>query len=154
VSRRNPWSRPIDYDKAIAEDKERIEVIERCLANGWVCPAGYPGARLVDLLLHDLSKPESPSQAPVDREKVRATVNLTDAELAGLAYLCDIDGYEGGSYRVGEEVFARLAKLVGNERTDVFSESRLRDELKHVKAALSRHRRNQEKFGRAAGGAP
>jgi len=151
MSKNNPWSRPIDYDREIAEDERWIAACEAALANGWWSPECFPGIELAVLagghvLGLDWAKHLKFETLGITREDVLGMAMWADwkGDLQALATTGD---EEQVPVRLGIAAFKKLSE------TSILSENlpthaRLQSDLKLHRTRLARHRRNQVKNGR------
>lgn len=143
MSSRNPWSRPIDYNRVIAADERMIALCERAIFGHWFPINGY------DSLL----------TLPFLEASIAEDLGLTGEDLDCLAAYCDFRGdlqahaNRGGDivgwHRRGHAIAERLCALSGGgDSARIKTEIGWRDMLKAARSSLARHRRNQAKFGR------
>lgn len=147
-SRKNPWSRKIDYDKAIAQDLKTIADIENCVARGWVLAAQHAGKPYnMDLFSLFMEEREKARAFNVSDEDLEAYAHMADYSEEGLKlYGFSLDySFPAGWWQRAKALVARLeaeTQWSGGVRTSEW----LAEELKRAKTSLARHRRNQKKF--------
>ena len=143
MTRRNPWSRPIDYEKSIADDLELIAVNERIAP---LCAArpNVPKGAVVDAVMLALFDEGARKALDLDLDQIASYLVLN-------AFPCDSFGaLPKGWYSIGDDVSRRVAEFVGDMMCCVPTEETRVARLKLGKRRLSAHRRNQKKYGRAS----
>lgn len=134
----SPWGYKIDYARDIANEKKGVESMTAALENGWFISEEWEAEHFSVNL----------AQMAVLDEKVANTLGLSLEDRQCLDYYMEMGQFNtepsGAAYRWGkaladecERTFPDL--LVTKEKTKSW--------LKLYKTRLSRHLRNQKKFG-------
>ena len=147
---KNPWSRPIDYDKEIADDLKRIADLEKVKAMGWFLSPEHAARRneyhfdLIGLFMENREKARA---FDISDDDLEAYAHVADYSEAGLKLYGFSDDYAfpSGWWQRGE-AFAKKVSASTYLGVELLTEAQHVDHLKKAKASLARHRRNQKKY--------
>ena len=160
-SKSKGWGFKIDYDQAIREDEKVIAETLRALEHKWFQPiwhAPLATIKILPIVEGELEFSDSWNILTLFLlfPEFAYAAGLTDEDLGVLVYT--LDGYEHERYNcfpapvVGPATYKRSDELLKQIEAlwpsgYLYSEEKLRTQLKHAKAALSRHKRNKIKYG-------
>ena len=153
MSKHNLWSVKIDYDKAIAEDQAEIARLEKLVAlKAWKPDVIDPSQDysntpfgFVVYQRRDIGLALGFTDEQMDAEIYESCVNYNHDNFSAEEWARFEAAIEKVSYRTMHDLdmYGKIDKLIGFVRT----EAEVRKELAHARTSLSRHKRNQIKYG-------
>lgn len=136
---KNPWSRAIDYDKAIAEDLRWIGYYSAIIEKGYFYPADYPDAYHVTLADLVMCGRIPGSDFGLSADAVEEMRQLCDAADVSKTFTLT-----SGWYTRAEQAYKTILRVYPDSLP---REAVARERLKKQRASLASHKRNQAKHG-------
>ncbi len=153
MARHNPWSHRIDYSKAIAADQAKIARLEMLVSlKAWIPDVSSPGwgrssAPFGFVVYHrrDIGYALGFTDEQMDAAIYDSCVHHNHDYLGAVEWARYEAAAKTSSYSARRDlnVWGKIENLIGFVRT----EAEVRKELAHARTCLSRHLRNQAKYG-------